>query len=58
MDAKFEQMDAKMDSKFDKLDTKIDNIGRHVQNLTITAMAGIAGISIAVIVFVASVVSK
>ncbi|MBR0261993.1 MAG: hypothetical protein IJQ85_09415 [Selenomonadaceae bacterium] len=39
-----------------RLDTKIDGIGKHVQNLTVTAMVGVGTSVIAVVVLVGTTI--
>ena len=57
-EAKFEQMDAKFEAKFEQMNDKMDSLARYVQNLTLTAMVGIGGITAAVIAFVASYIVR
>ena len=52
------KLDAKFESKFEKMDNKMDSLSRYVQNLTLTAMVGIGGITVAVIAFVASYIVR
>ena len=49
-------MEAKMDAKIDKLDAKIDGIGKHVQNISVAAIAAVGGMFVAVGVMVGTMI--
>lgn len=49
-------MQKTFDAKIDKLDAKIDGIGKHVQNLSIAAIAGVGGMFVAVGVMVGTMI--
>lgn len=49
-------MQNRFDAKIDKLDAKIDGMGKHFQNVTITAMVGVGTAVIAVVVMVGTMV--
>lgn len=52
----FKDMQKTFDAKIDKLDAKIDSIGKHVQNLSIAAIAGVGGMFVAIVVMVGTLI--
>ena len=49
-------MQARIDAKFDNMDAKIDGIGKHVQNLSVAAIAAVGGMFVAVGVMVGTMI--
>ena len=49
-------MQKSFDAKIDKLDAKIDGIAKHVQTLSVAAVAGVGGMFVAIVVMVGTMV--
>ena len=49
-------MQNRFDAKIDKLDAKIDGIAKHVQTLSVAAVAGVGGMFVAVGVIVGTLI--
>ena len=47
-DADMREMQARIDAKFDSMDSKIDGMGKHVRNMSIVMIIGIAAMVVAV----------